>query len=320
LAAGDGAKTVYAKYRDRAGNVSDVYSDSIILDTTLPTGSLIINDQATYVTTTLVTLDLTASDANGVTQMRFSNDGTNYGAWVAYATVYDWTLVSGDGLKTVHVEFKDGASNISAPATDDIVLDTTDPTGTINIEGGAEYVAATQVTLDLTASDANEVAQMRFSNDGSNYSSWESYSTTRPWVLPQGDGSKTVYVEFMDNAGLVCAPLADTITLDTIAPTGSILIAGGAEVVTGTEVILTLTASDANGVTNMRMRNNAEAWSAWEPFTTVRTWTLPAEEGEHTVWVQFRDVIANVSVAYSDTVVYQLPYYYNYLPLVIRHR
>ena len=119
------------------------------------------------------------------------------------------------------------------------------------------------------------------------------------------------------------AVYSDTIVLDTTAPTGSILIQGGVEVVTDTQVALTLSASDAHSVTDMRLRNDTAVWGAWEPFAASRAWTLPDQEGEHTVWVQFRDPAVNVSVAYSDSVVYQLPYpgpesYHVHLPLVLR--
>ncbi|MFD0588763.1 S-layer homology domain-containing protein [Paenibacillus sp. GCM10027627] len=43
LAAGDGTKTVYARFKDKAGNISTAYSDSISLDTIKPTVSGVIH-------------------------------------------------------------------------------------------------------------------------------------------------------------------------------------------------------------------------------------------------------------------------------------
>ncbi|MFN2273167.1 MAG: hypothetical protein ACK2US_20170, partial [Anaerolineae bacterium] len=107
-----------------------------------------------------------------------------------------------------------------------------------------------------------------------------------------------------------------TLDLDTTPPTGSILIEGGAETVSTTQVTLALSATDAYTVTEMRLRNDAEAWGSWEPHTTTKAWTLPNQKGEHTVWVQFQDQAGNVSPAYSDSIVYQP--YIAYLPLVLR--
>ena len=51
--------------------------DSVIpvaTDTTPPTGSVIINNNATYTNSTTVTLTLSATDASGVSQMCISNE------------------------------------------------------------------------------------------------------------------------------------------------------------------------------------------------------------------------------------------------------
>jgi hypothetical protein len=101
------------------------------------------------------------------------------------------------------------------------------------------------------------------------------------------------------------------------APTGSIVIQGGAPMVTSTAVMLAIAAVDANGIADMRLRNDAGTWDAWEPLGTSRAWTLAGPEGERVVWVQFRDVAGNESSPYSDSVVYQAPYHV-YLPLILR--
>src|SRR5690242_191426 len=59
--------------------------------------------------------------------MRFSNDGVTYAAAVPFATTANWTLLSGDGTKTVYAQFQDQAGNWSAAVSDTISLDTTAP-------------------------------------------------------------------------------------------------------------------------------------------------------------------------------------------------
>ncbi|WP_317973086.1 hypothetical protein, partial [Paenibacillus sp. CCS19] len=69
------------------------------------------------------TLALTNAD-NTAKQMRFSNDGTTWSAWEAYAAAKSsWTLSTGDGTKTVSVQLKDAANNITT-ISDTITLDT----------------------------------------------------------------------------------------------------------------------------------------------------------------------------------------------------
>ena len=317
LTTGDGSKTVYVQFKDGAGNISSPAADNIILDTTPPLGAVSIEDGALYTTFTAVTLNLSAYDANGVVQMRFSNDGVDYSAWTPYANSFVWTLPAGDGLKTVYVQLMDSPGNVSSPLADSITLDTVPPTGSVSIEGGALYATASLVTLNLSASDANEVVQMRFSNDGVSYSNWEPYQASHSWQLLTGDGLKTIYAQFMDGAGWVSAPYTDNVILDTISPVGGLTIQEGAAVVTDTQVALAIFASDANGVSQMRLRNDTAPWGGWEPFATSRSWEIFLEQGEHLVWIQFQDQAGNISTVYSDAIIFQFPHS-AYLPLVLR--
>jgi hypothetical protein len=108
-------------------------------DDAAPTGcSILINGGDTSTSNPAVTLTLSAIDAlSGVAKMQFSDNGTSYGTAVAYATTYPYTLPSGDGLKTVYVEFIDGAGNVSAAVSASITLSTAPscsaPTGTTNV-------------------------------------------------------------------------------------------------------------------------------------------------------------------------------------------
>ena len=57
----------------------------------------------THVTLNLSATNPTAGDP--VSDMRFSSDGTTYGAWVPFDATAPFTLPSGDGSKTVFVEY-----------------------------------------------------------------------------------------------------------------------------------------------------------------------------------------------------------------------
>lgn len=190
-------------------------------DTTPPTGSVVINSGADHTSSTSATLALSASDsATGLSQMRFSNDGAAWGAWKAYAGSSEWTIPSGDGVKTVYAQFRDRQYNISESCTDTIVLDTANPTGSISINEGAVYTSSRTVTLSLPASDAGSgVSDMRLTNHGYGWSAWEPYESTRPWTLPAGDGTRIVYAQFRDRVGRMSQVVSDSIVVDTTAPT-----------------------------------------------------------------------------------------------------
>jgi hypothetical protein len=97
-----------------------------------------------------------------------------------------------------------------------LYVDSTAPTGSIVINGGASHTASTSVTLTVAATDSETgVAQMRFGNSGGSWSAWEPYGTTKSWVLPSGDGSKSVWAQFTNNVGMISAQASDSIVLDT---------------------------------------------------------------------------------------------------------
>ncbi len=305
LTTGDGTKTVYAQFRDAAGNATSSVTDTIGLDGTVPSGSVSIAGGAAWTTTTSVTLDLSASDATaGVADMRFSNDGTTWGSWVAYAATASWTLAAGDGTKTVYAQFRDAAGNVSANATDTIGLDGTLPTGTVSVNAGAAWTATTSATLTLSASDGGSgMSQMRFSNDGATWGSWITYATSSAWTLTTGDGTKTVYAQFRDVAGNVSSNATDTIGLDGTSPTGTVTAAGGAAWTQATSIALTLSGADAgSGVADMRFSNDGSTWGSWTTYSTAAAWTLASGDGAKTVYAQFRDTAGNVSSNATDAV------------------
>jgi len=96
--------------------------------------------------------------------------------------------------------------------------DTTPPSASILINNGDAYTASVSVTLMLYYSDPESgVKDCKYSNDHVSWTSWENCSTTKSWALAPGDGSKTVYYQVRNNAGLV-TEVSDSIILDTAPP------------------------------------------------------------------------------------------------------
>ena len=304
-------KEITCQYRLSTGVLTDTFSDSIyyIQDTVAPTGSIVINSGNNYTNSRTVTLTLSANDAtSGVSQMRFYE--TAWSAWVTYANTYTYTLTSAnDGAKTISAQFKDNAGLVSSSSSDTIVLDTSAPTGSISINGGADYTTSTSVTLSLTYSDATtSVTIGEYSNDMTNWLGWAAPVATKAWTLSSGDGTKTVYYKMWDAAANT-AYRNDTIVLDTVAPIGSISINSGAISTDSISVTLSLTYSDAtSGVSQVRYSNDA-VWDTevWESPTTSKTWTLTPGDGLKTVSFQVRDKAGLTSTTFSDFITLSIP-------------
>ena len=205
LPTGDGYKTVRAQYRDGANNRSVTFSDYILLDTTPPTGTIVINDSRGATNTANVWLKLAWSDGSGsgVAGMRFSDDGAHWTDWAPPAATLPYTLPAGEGRKTVRVQFLDRTNNRSEVFSDYILLDTVAPAGSFIINTGAAVTSTRAVALGVTCTDGAGagVTRMRFSDDGAHWTAWLPFQDPGEHTLPGQLGYKTVRAQYLDGAG-----------------------------------------------------------------------------------------------------------------------
>jgi len=294
---GEGLRTVRAEYRDGAGNVFS-RSDTITLDLSAPTGTMVVANDATSTTVAAVNVNSAMTDiGSGVSQMRVDPGTGVYGGWITYAATYPISLPVGQGLKTVNVQYRDNAGFV-ATKTDTITFNTgvdgIAPTGSVDINVGASWVATTNVTLTLAATDVggSGLSQMRFSNDNTNWSSWESYATTKSWVLTAGAGTKTVYVQYRDAALNASSSYTDTIGLDDIAPTTTSNATSGLTYTGPWTFTLTPVDTGGSGVANTWWQLDGTGGS-WTSGTSVPVPAPASGTVSHTLYWYSRDNATN---------------------------
>jgi hypothetical protein len=145
LSSGDGSKTVYAWYKDAAGNVSTTASDSITLDTTDPAVTITSpTSNSTYATTSgTVSLGGSASDSrSGVNSVTWSNNrgGSGTASGTTSWSISGITLFSGDNIITVTA--RDRANNTNSDTITVSVPQTTiDATALYNFNEGSGTIA-----------------------------------------------------------------------------------------------------------------------------------------------------------------------------------
>ena len=137
---------------------------------------------------------------------------------------------------------------------------------------------------------------MQFKNETGVWSTAETYATTKSWTLTAGDGTKTVYVKYKDNAGnWTVTNITDTITVDTTAPTGTVNINSSAALTTTTTVTLALSANDGagSGVNRMQFSNDGTTWSTIQAYGVTKIWSLTGTDSVKTVYVRYMDAAGN---------------------------
>jgi PKD repeat protein/regulation of enolase protein 1 (concanavalin A-like superfamily) len=209
LSSGDGWHTVWGRFVDAAGNITQTQAMAL-LDTTPPTGSITINDGAIYVASTSVTLTLSGVDAgSGIDQMVVANTSNFSGAtWMTYTTLLSWTLTAGTGPRTVYVKFRDRAGNTSSVYSDTITL--YDP-ASANFAANPRYGVA-PLTVHFTDTSGGLVA------------AWE-------WTFGDGETSTIQHPTHVYTTGVYTVGL-------TVWLTGELAtLAGGTDTLTRTDYI-----------------------------------------------------------------------------------
>ena len=158
-------------------------------------------------------VQLSLTGLSDVTQMCVNVDSAGCSNYVTFANSYtlDWSGEA-DGEKVVYVYYKNSAGEIVASMNRKIIIDTKAPSGnSFSIGDGEELTRV--LTISSTGAD-----YMCFSNTSSNVSNctdWVDYATSYSWTLSDGNGTKTVYGFFKDEAGNVSSTSA-TVTVTSI--------------------------------------------------------------------------------------------------------
>lgn len=298
---------------DRAGNAAAgvALTATPVPESNPPTGTVSIRGNPTWVSAVGVTLDLAAQDASGVASMCISNTST-CSAWKPYASSLAWNLAAGSGAKTVSAWFRDPWGFVSAPATVSVGLDVTKPVvPTLTATGGDAQVSLQWASGAADAHSGVSTFEVRGMSgtaapatctDGTRVYLGSATSTVHTGLT---NGTRWNYrLCVTDAVGNAASgvPVSAVPAPEYTAPTGTVTVAGGAAWTNLTEVPLTLSASDASGVTHMCISNTTTC-SAFVPYATSATWTLTTTAGEKVVRVWFRDRWGNTTATpASDTI------------------
>lgn len=150
----EGLHVVEVKAEDMVGNQQAIASRySFTADLSPPEVWLFVDMGVPVTRSTTVSLVFRYEDAfpdSGNAYMQASHDGVTWSTKQAYAPPMSWKLLPGDGEKTVYFRLWDGAGNVSAPARDTIILDTTPPATRLD-SGPSGYVASRSASFSFSS-------------------------------------------------------------------------------------------------------------------------------------------------------------------------
>jgi hypothetical protein len=193
---------VHVTATDAAGNTAEGDFVVTVADTTAPILSMPadLKVEATSAAGAVVTFAAQAKDAVSTPTITYSKQpGTTFAL----------------GTTVVTVTATDAAGNVTTKTFKVTVVDTTPPTGSIQIDCGAAKTTTGKITVTLNFRDAVGPVRMRFSTDGGvTWTAWEPYATTKALTLTGADGAKTVIAQVADAAGNIGSASA-SITLST---------------------------------------------------------------------------------------------------------
>lgn len=221
----NGPATIFISCRDTLGNTRSTTTTSVlIIDNSLPVITQLTMFPNAVRDGNTVTIGFRATDESGLSalpEVKINGKAASFVGAQGSAFEYRYTVRSNydpEGYATLYIRVVDGVGNALVSESSGLLLvDYSPPTGTLSINNGALMTRSTAVELRMTADDGalgTGQIETSFSDDGVNWTTWESLATTRPWQLKPGQGYKTVFMRLKDRVGNISAvPITATIAL-----------------------------------------------------------------------------------------------------------
>lgn len=296
FSSGDGLKRVYVQFRDDFNNESSVINSAVLLHAE-SSGyvGVFINDGEGLTNDPVAVLTMLFP---GAIDMQISTKPDFFNAfWEPFANTRKIKFSDEDGEKNVYTRFRGGMADPNKIFSATIMLDTTGPEVSMQINDGAAKTNDVNVTLSFEPLKLPREMQIRNSGDFTTDPTWIKFANPYKYIIPREDGEKLLYARFRDALGNVYGPIVGYIELDTIPPSDvSLIINGGATQTADLVVTLSLSAIEADWV---YISNNEEYDGAVrERYNTIKKWELGGY-GLQTVYVTFYDDASNSTEIFS---------------------
>ena len=305
----DGTRLLRVRAEDEAG-LQTAELVLVTVDRTRPAGSLTAPASGADLRGANVGLAATASDTapGTVNTVTFQRSPAGAGTWsdvavdssAPYTATFDTTGVA-DGLYDLRVFTTDAAGNAeSTPATIQVRVDNTDPTGTITAPIDAADLRGTVALTSNSADAGSGVATVVFQRSPAGAGTWTNQAASWNTTL-QTDGLYDLRVVTTDNAGNAFSSAPITVRVDNTAPTGAVTAPAGGANVRGTIAITSNSADAGSGVATTQFQRSPAGAGTWTNQAASWNTTLQAD-GLYDLHVVTTDNAGNSFTSGSVTV------------------
>jgi len=289
----EGATNLTIRAYDRAGNFRDS-SISVYVDRTPPIDLIISATPAGWTNTTP---EIRFSAMDNISDIDHYQVMLNNGTWFNRTSPFipdDFP----EGINNIRVRAIDRAGNYE----EGTVMALYDRTPPVWSDVRVEPASWTRVLPTLIFNATDNVSgpdHYEMSLDGTVFK-----KVSSPYKFSAlSEGAHNITIRAIDKAGNLVELVLKTF-IDTKAPFNlELKVAKGTKSEAGRNVTLEVSAEDAtSGVEMMCFSNNGTEYSAWEPFTNSKVWTLAAGDDPKIVLVKVRDRAGNEALPVSVSI------------------
>lgn len=303
---------------DAAGNISAFESSAMIVDSSAPSTPVVTLSSAAFSSSRTVSLGINCiSDFHKILITQSSSlPSDNSGDWVDCASVKEFMVNSGDGVKEIYIYAKDDVGNISNNKNISMVLDTNAPSISLNNFNSGLIKAGTSVNILWNSTDENFIQNpitIYFAQDGINFIELGTSlpnSGSYSWTVPVIDTSLAkIKIIATDKAlNQAVAMSSSSFAIDNSAPVSqSFQVVGNALSTGNRNILLNFSAIDTySNITHFCIKMNSDTapissdpcWVSYEsisaaPAKSVSIVNYPFQlgslQGDYSLKIWYKD-------------------------------
>jgi len=294
----EGMHEITVRAFDLAGNFQDGKT-TVYIDRTAPVPMELRVDPPGWTREDPAVLFSTADNLTDIDRYKVGIDDGNFTIRTSPFTMAGLT----DGIHVITVRAFDMAGNY-AEGQVQAYVDRTPPLPFVPVATPDGWANATPAVSFSTSDALDEAVTFEARVDSGPF-----VKVTSPWsAAGVGDGEHGITVRAFDQAGNYQDGNV-RIHIDRGKPAQvSLSINDRSKTTSERDVTLTISAFDnVSGLDRMCFSNDGVNYTAWEPFTASKNWTLSSGEGKKTVFVRVRDRAGNEAPVVSARTTYEVP-------------